>query len=110
MPLQYIARIDMTLRLFDGDISLTELMNMDIPSQRALVQSRIKKLNESMENLENGRVDAYSRRYAGTMGGGFGGGSSSGISYHAPSSSQTGDNQNDKIDRSKSRNYKDAAR
>lgn len=110
MPLQYIARIDMTLRLFDGDISLTELMNMDIPSQRALVQSRIKKLNESMENLENGRVDAYSRRYAGTMGGGFGGGSSSGISYHAPSSGQSGDNQNDKIDRSKSRNYKDAAR
>jgi hypothetical protein len=44
------------------------------------------------------------------MGGGFGGGSSSGISYHAPSSSQSGDNQNDKIDRSKSRNYKDAAR
>jgi hypothetical protein len=64
-----MKRLDATLRLFDGDISLTELVHMDLPSQRALIQSRIDNLKESQENFENGKLDSYSRRYASVMGG-----------------------------------------
>jgi hypothetical protein len=42
---------------------------MDLPSQRALVQSRIDNLKESQENYDNGKLDSYSRRYASVMGG-----------------------------------------
>jgi hypothetical protein len=44
---------------------------MDLPSQRALIQSRIDNLKESQENFENGKLDSYSRRYASIMGGYF---------------------------------------
>jgi hypothetical protein len=64
-----MKRLDATLRLFDGDVSLTELVHMDLPSQRALIQSRIDNLKESQENFENGKLDSYSRRYASVMGG-----------------------------------------
>jgi hypothetical protein len=64
-----MKKIDATLRLFDGDITLTELVHMDLPSQRALIQSRIDNLKESQENFENGKLDSYSRRYASIMGG-----------------------------------------
>jgi hypothetical protein len=64
-----MKRLDATLRLFDGDITLTELVHMDLPSQRALIQSRIDNLKESQENFENGKLDSYSRRYASIMGG-----------------------------------------
>jgi hypothetical protein len=64
-----MKRLDATLRLFDGDISLAELVRMDLPSQRALIQSRIDNLKESQENFENGKLDSYSRRYASVMGG-----------------------------------------
>jgi hypothetical protein len=64
-----MKRLDATLRLFDGDITLTELVHMDLPSQRALIQSRIDNLKESQENYENGKLDSYSRRYANVMGG-----------------------------------------
>jgi hypothetical protein len=57
------------LRLFDGDVSLTELVNMDLPSSRVLIQARIDNLKESQENYENGKLDSYSRRYASLMGG-----------------------------------------
>jgi hypothetical protein len=63
-----MKRLDATLRLFDGDITLTELVHMDLPSQRALIQSRIDNLKESQENYENGKIDSYSRRYATIMG------------------------------------------
>jgi hypothetical protein len=55
-----MKKLDAILRLFDGDISLTELVHMDLPAQRALVQSRIDNLNESQEKLKNGIVDSYS--------------------------------------------------
>jgi hypothetical protein len=64
-----MKRLDATLRLFDGDVTLTELVHMDLPSQRALIQSRIDNLKESQENFENGKIDSYSRRYASIMGG-----------------------------------------
>jgi hypothetical protein len=64
-----MKRLDAILRLFDGDVSLTELVHMDLPSQRALIQSRIDNLKESHENYENGKIDSYSRRYANVMGG-----------------------------------------
>jgi hypothetical protein len=41
---------------------------MDLPGQRALIQSRIDNLKESQENLEKGKIDSYSRRYANVMG------------------------------------------
>jgi hypothetical protein len=63
-----MKRLDAILRLFDGDVSLTELVHMDLPSQRALIQSRIDNLKESHENFENGKLDSYSRRYANVMG------------------------------------------
>lgn len=77
----------MILRLFDGDISLSELVSLDMPSQRALVQARLNNLKKSQEAFENGRIDAYSRRYASTMGGGINANTSS-IQYNASSPSQ----------------------
>jgi hypothetical protein len=64
-----MRRLDATLRLFDGDITLTELVHMDLPIQRALIQGRIDNLKESQENFEDGKLDSYSRRYASVMGG-----------------------------------------
>jgi hypothetical protein len=64
-----MRRLDATLRLFDGDLLLTEIVHMDLPSQRALIQSRIDNLKESQDNYENGKLDSYSRRYAAVMGG-----------------------------------------
>jgi hypothetical protein len=60
MSILQMRKLDAMLRLFDGDISLTELVHMDLPSQRALVQSRIDNLKESQEKLKNGIVDSYS--------------------------------------------------
>ena len=68
MSVAFVEKMDMILRLFDGDISLTELLAFDVPSQRAMVQARLTNLRRSQEAFENGKVDAYSRRYASTMG------------------------------------------
>lgn len=74
MPLA--QKIDGMVRLFDGDISLSEILSMDIPSQRAMVQARLEQLRKSQEAYNEGKIDAYSRRYASTMGiTGAGGGS-----------------------------------
>ena len=41
MSVAFVEKMDMILRLFDGDISLTELLAFDVPSQRAMVQARL---------------------------------------------------------------------
>lgn len=75
MPLA--QKIDGIVRLFDGDLSLSEVLSMDIPSQRAMVQARLEQLRKSQEAYNEGKIDAYSRRYASTMGiTGAGGGNS----------------------------------
>ena len=66
MPLA--QKIDGMVRLFDGDISLSEVLSMDIPSQRAMVQARLEQLRKSQDAYNEGKIDAYSRRYASTMG------------------------------------------
>lgn len=106
MSVAFVEKMDMILRLFDGDISLTELLAFDVPSQRAMVQARLTNLRRSQEAFENGKVDAYSRRYASTMGVG---GSSTSISYSAssPSSDSNTGQGKDIIDRSNSMNAKD---
>lgn len=68
MPLPFVEKMDMLLRLFDGDVGLSELVSLDLPSQRALVQARIENLKKSQKAYEEGRIDAYSRRYAASMG------------------------------------------
>ena len=107
MSVAFVEKMDMILRLFDGDISLTELLAFDVPSQRAMVQARLTNLRRSQEASENGKVDAYSRRYASTMG--VGGGSSTSISYSAssPSSNSNTGQGKDIVDRSHSMNAKD---
>jgi len=56
------------VRLFDGDISLTEILHMDLPMTRAWVEARLKRLQESQKNYEkNGIIDSYSRRYMNSM-------------------------------------------
>jgi hypothetical protein len=72
MSILEMKKIDAMLRLFDGDVSLTELVHMDLPSQRALVQSRIDNLRESQEKLKKGIIDSFSisNRYGGALGSG----------------------------------------
>lgn len=71
---KYISYIDNVLRLFGNDISLTELMRMDLPSTRAFIDARQRNLTKSMENYRDGKIDYYSSQY---LVGGFGGGISS---------------------------------
>lgn len=97
----FAQKIDMILRLFDGDISLSELVSLDLPSQRALVQARLDNLKHSQESFEAGKIDSYSRRYASTMSMISGGGTPS-----IPETSSTPNSS--QIDRSKSRNISDA--
>lgn len=56
------------IRLFDGDYSASDILSMDIPSQRVMIAARLRALKESQEKYKNGIIDAYSRRYANTMG------------------------------------------
>lgn len=56
------------IRLFDGDYSVSDILSMDIPSQRVMIAARLRALKESQEKYKNGIIDAYSRRYANTMG------------------------------------------
>ena len=110
MSAAFVEKMDMILRLFDGDISLSELISLDMPSQRALVQARINNLRKSQEAFDNGRIDAYSRRYASTMGGGLGLGNSgsTSIQYKPSSPSQNeSSGSGQEFDRSRSRNARD---
>lgn len=92
------------VRLFDGDLTLSEILSMDIPAQRAMIQARLENLRKSQEAYSQGKIDAYSRRYANTMG--LGGPIQT---PSLPSSSQTEDQipQQNTIDRSKSLNIHD---
>lgn len=68
IPLPLAQKIDGMVRLFDGDVTLSELLSMDIPSQRALVQARLENLRRSQEAYKQGKIDSYSRRYANSFG------------------------------------------
>ena len=61
-------KMDGMIRLFDGDYTASEVLSMDIPSQRVMIAARLQALKESQEKYKSGIVDAYSRRYANTMG------------------------------------------
>lgn len=61
-------KIDGMVRLFDGDYTASEILSMDIPSTRSMISARLKALKESQDKYQNGIIDAYSRRYANTMG------------------------------------------
>jgi hypothetical protein len=71
MPIMQVKKLDAMLRLFDGDVSLTELVHMDLPSQRAWVHSRIDNLRESQEKYKKGIIDSFSisNRYTSSLGG-----------------------------------------
>lgn len=86
MPVHFVKKIDNILRLFDGDLSLSEIISMDYPSQRAMVFARIENLKKSQEAFEQGKIDSYSRRYASSMGGLSSIGSSTSISSTSPQS------------------------
>lgn len=61
-------KLDGMVRLFDGDYTASEVLAMDIPSNRVMIAARLQALKESQEKYKNGVIDAYSRRYANTMG------------------------------------------
>lgn len=104
IPLPLAQKIDGMVRLFDGDVTLSEILAMDIPSQRAMVQARLENLRRSQEAYKQGKIDAYSRRYANT----FALSDSQLEALEQPSASQN-EKIPDKptIDRSKSLNFKD---
>jgi hypothetical protein len=63
IPVEIMQKIDSTVRLFEGDYSLTELGHMDIPYQRSLVEARLSNMERSRKLLETqGRIDAFSRK------------------------------------------------
>ena len=110
IPLPLAQKIDGMVRLFDGDATLGEILSMDIPSQRAMIQARFENLRKSQEAYAQGKIDAYSRRYANVMGLG---GASINSNYALPESNPSSQNQNvpqNTIDRSKSLNIKDMKR
>ena len=107
--MQLALKIDGMIRLFDGDYTPSEILSMDIPSQRVMVKARLEALKRSQENYNNGVLDAYSRRYANVMTGH----TNSSTYFSAPESSQNGiegqsqDNDHPTIDRSRSLNIHD---
>jgi len=95
------------IRLFDGDFTPSEILSMDIPSQRVMVKARLEALKRSQENYNRGVLDAYSRRYANVMTGH----TNSSTYFSAPEASQNSieqqDNEKETIDRSRSLNIHD---
>lgn len=57
-----MARLDSLIKLFDGDITYTELVNMDIPYLRSLTQARLANLAKSRDLLKKGQVDGFSKK------------------------------------------------
>jgi len=108
IPMALAMKIDGMIRLFDGDMNAEQILSMDIPSQRVMIKARLENLKQSRENYKNGIIDAYSRRYAGNMGGALG----DGISEYSvggdnePSLEETS-SQISGIDRSRSLNLHD---
>ena len=108
IPMALAMKIDGMIRLFDGDMNAEQILSMDIPSQRVMIKARLENLKQSRENYKNGIIDAYSRRYAGNMGGALGGGISeySVGGDNEPSLEETS-SQISGIDRSRSLNLHD---
>jgi hypothetical protein len=67
LPFVMVQKLDKLLRFFDGDLTMTELLSLDTPSQRALVQARLENLRKSQQAFEKGRVDMFTRRYTTTL-------------------------------------------
>lgn len=109
IPMLLAMKLDGMIRLFDGDMSPTEILSMDIPSQRVMVKARLENLKKSQENFKNGIIDAYSRRYANNMGGVFGGVSEYNTGGDSLPSQDESDSQSSQqgIDRSHSLNIHD---
>lgn len=61
IPLEILARLDSLKKLFEGDITYTELVSMDIPYLRSLTQARLANLSRSRELLKQGQVDNFSK-------------------------------------------------
>ena len=83
---------------------------MDIPSQRVMIRARLENLKRSQENYKNGIIDAYSRRYASSMGGLFGGGDDASSVSSQDTEQDTTLQQHDEIDRTRSLNFRDLPR
>ncbi len=98
-------KIDGMVRLFDGDATLGEILSMDIPAQRAMIQARLENLRKSQEAYSQGKIDAYSRRYANVMGLGGSTIDNSNLPESDPSSLENIP-QNNTTDKSKSLNVK----
>jgi hypothetical protein len=63
VPVEILQKIDSTVRLFEGDYSLTDIVHSDIPLLRALVEARLANIEKSRKILETtGKVDAFSRK------------------------------------------------
>jgi hypothetical protein len=110
IPVQMAMKLDGMIRLFDGDMSPTEILSMDIPSQRVMIRARLENLKRSQENYKNGIIDAYSRRYASSMGGLFGGGDDVSSVSSQDTEQDTTLQQHDEIDRTRSLNFRDLPR
>ena len=52
---RYWERIDEILRLFSGDITLTEILALPIPDLNMLVEARIKSMNKQKAGMEQVR-------------------------------------------------------
>lgn len=107
IPMPLAMKIDGMIRLFDGDISADQILSMDIPSQKVMIKARLENLKQSQENYKNGIIDAYSRRYAGSMGGTLGGTSKYSTGGDNEPSLDNTDSQISQIDRSCSLNLHD---
>lgn len=107
IPMPLAMKIDGMIRLFDGDISADQILSMDIPSQKVMIKARLENLKQSQENYKNGIIDAYSRRYAGSMDGVLGGTSEYSTGGDNEPSPDNTDSQISQIDRSRSLNLHD---
>lgn len=62
VSIQMAASMDMTIRFFEGDYSATELLTMDLPKLKALIQGRMANLARSRKKLEDeGKADAFAK-------------------------------------------------
>lgn len=63
IPLEIASLIDSQMRLFDGDVTLGEIMNLDIPLKKSLMMARLTNLKKSRERFEkHGEIDSYTRK------------------------------------------------
>jgi hypothetical protein len=63
IPVEILQKIDSTIRLFEGDYSGSELVHLDIPLLKSLVEARLANMEKSRKILETqGKVDAFTKR------------------------------------------------